>query len=111
MCVDERVEDEKSASARSLNGSKAGAISSALRISDVMTSSSERTCGCLSLTHLQHDDRIADIARDCQSAETRDDLAQKLDPLARKIAPSHMLAGTGTALSWRVHAVPDRGWD
>jgi hypothetical protein len=46
----------------------------------------ERTCGCLNLTYLHHDLTIADIAQECQSAETGDHLAQKLDPLAREIS-------------------------
>ena len=62
---------------------------------DILSSPDFRTCddieaeragGCLNLAYLQHDQGIADIAQDCQSAETGDDLAQKLDPLARKIS-------------------------
>ena len=37
---------------------------------------SEGTCGCLNLTYLHHDLGIADIAQECQSAETGDHLAQ-----------------------------------
>jgi hypothetical protein len=45
----------------------------------------ERLGRCLTITHLQHVAGIADIGHDRQPAETRDNLAQELESLARKI--------------------------
>src|SRR5229473_5125258 len=39
------------------------------------------------LGHFQHGQMIADIAHDRQTAETGDELAQKLEPLAGKVIP------------------------
>ena len=85
VAADNRVEDDKKRVGAALERLESGRDilrSPDFRCDDI---ESERTCGCLNLTHLQHDLGIADIAHDCQSAETGDDLAQKLDPLAGKI--------------------------
>ena len=53
----------------------------------------ERAGRRLDLTQLQHGERIADIAHDRETAQTGDDLTQKLEPLTSKIGPQGCEAG------------------
>ena len=46
----------------------------------------ERTGSGLNLAELQHGEGVVDIAKDRETSQARNDLAQELDPLAGKIA-------------------------
>jgi len=98
-----------SACATPLSASKAGAISSARRISDLTTLEAERTGRCLSLTHLQHSGGIFHIANDRQPADIRENLAQNLESLADEVGGLNGQAGDIAArLCQRGdHAAPD----
>ena len=65
-----------------MSASKAGAISSARRISSVDDFEAERAGRCLNLAHLQHGAGIANIGHDRQPAKTGNNLAQKFEALA-----------------------------
>ena len=53
----------------------------------------ERAGRCLNLAQLQHDKGIADIAHDRQPAKIGHELAQKFQPLARKVSRQVRQAG------------------
>src|SRR5436190_307240 len=86
VAVDERVKDDKKRVGAALQRLESGPDILRSRDSRCDEIESERTCGFLRLTNLAHDEGIAAVAHDSQSAEPRDDLPQKFDPLARKIS-------------------------
>ena len=89
-----------------LSASKAGAISSARRISSVADLNAERARRCLNLAHFQHGSGTADVGHDRQPAKTGKNLAQHLETLASHIALLKRQAGEVAA---RLREARDQG--